>query len=697
MPDLLYEIGAEEIPAGYIGPALEQLARRLDEELTEAGLDHGAVAVTGTPRRLVVTSQDVAERQPDVEEEVTGPPAKIAFDAEGNPTKAAQGFARSQGVAVEAIRRADTDRGEYCVVTRHTTGRPAIELLAEILPRITLQISFPKSMLWPESDRPFARPVRWLAALLGDEVISFELFGVTSDRSIELHPILNGGRAELANADAEAYRETLRQGCVVVESAEREATIRKGIETALEQFGGALREEDLLREVVNLVQYPSVSVGGFDREFLDVPAKVVEAAMMEHQRYFPVLNGAGELEPHFIVVSDRGPEPSDAVRVGNEEVLRARLADARFFYEVDRKRSLEAFADELDGIQFLRGLGTYRDKALRLDKLAEIVAEALGMDRDTMAQARRAAQLCKADLLTEMVGEFPRLQGEVGRIYAIEDGETQAVADAIVEHYWPRSAEGDLPQSACGLVLSLAEKLDNLTACFAIGRAPSSSADPFALRRQGQAALRILIESGRHVSLDGLLREAQALLPAPARDAEDAVEQLLEFLGDRLFQMALDDGAPHDLIRAVMAAGRDDVVDFRRRLEAVRELSHDTCWQRLVEAVERTHNISRGAPSGLTPDPALYAEPLEKELGELYDRHHEEIENLEAEGEYAEAGRRYAKVFADPLHTFFDNVFVNVDDEAVRNNRLALLRTLNRLFAGRIADLSQIVTGVEKS
>jgi len=696
MPHLLYEIGTEELPAGYLRPALDQLRRTAAKELAEADLAHGEALVTGTPRRLALFIRDLAESQPDSDEEVMGPPAKAAFDADGNPTRAAEGFARKQGAEVSSILRKDTPRGEYCVVRRRRTGRAAAELLAEILPRLTRQIAFPKSMLWPGADKPFARPIRSLLALFGSEVIAFSVCGVHTGRTVEAHAILDNERLTVESADYEAYRELLRQHHVVVDMAEREKDIRQSINKALAQFGGTLCEEELLAEVANLVQYPSVAVGSFDREFLEVPAAVIEAAMMEHQRYFPVRNGSGALQPNFIVVSDRGPEPSDLIRIGNEQVLKARLADARFFYQVDRKKPLAERVDALQRVQFLKGLGAYRDKCNRLVQLVSHVAAALGLEAEATAHAERAALLCKADLITDMVGEFPKLQGEVGRIYAINDGEPEAVGRAILEHYLPKSADGALPQTSAGCALSLAEKLDNLISCFAMGLIPTGSADPYALRRQSQAVLRLIDNSGAHLKLSALLQAAQALLPQPQREATGAAPRLLEFIRDRLFQMSLDLGAQHDLINAALAAGWEDVVDFHMRLRALRQLSAAACWPALVSAVERTFNISKDAPEGATPEPGLYAEELEKELGALYQEHRAQIELLQADRKYEEASRRFAEVFAGPLHIFFDNVFVNVDDEAVRNNRIALLRAINRLYSERIADLSQIVTGVEK-
>jgi len=727
MADLLYEIGAEEIPAGYIEPALEQLARALARELDAARLSHGAITTAGTPRRLVVAASNVAERQADSEVEALGPSVKAAFDAQGNPTKAAEGFARSQGIAVSDILRKETPRGIYCAARKLVKGRGAAEILSEALPKITLEISFPKSMVWLSAagdraqgrQRAFARPIRSLLALLGTEVVPFTLFEVASGRTTEGHPILCPGRIELRDADFESYRRRLRDHFVVVSLAERKAWIRGDVEKALRRISPSAtistpvdrapyarpmleaaaeisREEKLLDEVTNLVQWPSVAVCGFDPAFLQVPAPAVEAAMMEHQRYFPVRDAAGVLLPYFLVVSDRGPEHEALIRAGNERVLRARLADAQFFDEQDRKVRLADRVEALRGVAFLKGLGNYFDKTQRLERLTKSVAEHLGLDDRDAAFAVRAARLCKADLLTEMVGEFPALQGEVGRIYALRDGEPPEVAAAIAEHYLPRSADGELPTGTAGRALSLAEKLDNLASCFAAGLIPSGSADPYALRRQSQGILRIIAESQRHFEISALIRDALNGLPEPHCRAETAVPQAMEFLKDRLFQMALDRGSPHDLIHAALAPGFEDLCDFRLRLDALRLLAAEPCWPGLVTAVERTYNISKALPEDVEVAPALFSEPLEKELWSRFETHRAEIERLQADRDYAKAGRRYADVFAEPLHEFFEKVFVNVEDARVRANRLMLLRRINRLFSAKFADLAQIVTGVQK-
>ena len=697
MPDLLYEIGAEEIPAGYIEPALAQLRDSIAVELKAARLTHGDVSTLATPRRLTLFVAGLAERQPDAEEEALGPSVKAAFDAQGAPTKAAQGFARSQGVDPTQLLRKTTPRGEYCYVRKQIKGRPAADVLAEILPRITAKLGFPKSMVWLPERKPFARPVRSLLALIDDRVIPFTLFNVTSGRATEGHPILNPGWIDIPRADLGAYREALRARGVIVDVAERKAMIRAALDRSCAGIGVVSPDvlERLLDEVKNLVQYPSVTLCGFHADFLKIPDMVTKAAMTEHQRYFPIEGPDGRLRPHFLVVSDRGPDHADLIRLGNEKVLHARLSDAQFFDNKDRELNLRGHVEGLRGVAFLKGLGSYYDKTERLKKLVGVLAEAMGADPATAETARRAAALCKADLLTEIVGEFPALQGEISRVYAVRDGQTAEVGVAIAEHYMPRAADAALPSTPAGVVLSLAEKVDNMVSCFALGLLPSGSQDPYALRRQAQAVVRIIEKSGRRVRLVPVFRAAQALLPAPHSQAPEAVNKLMDFLRDRLFQMSLDRGAPHDLINAALGAGFDDLCDFQARLEALRKLAAEPGWMDLVAAVERTGNISKAAPEGGSINPALFAEPLERDLGGLLAKHGSEIEQLACAGRHVEASHRYAQVFGATLHDFFSKVFVNVDDARVRENRLRLLREINRLYTARIGDLSQIVTGTQ--
>lgn len=699
MSSLLFEIGTEEIPAGYIRPALRDLEERFRRALTEKRLAAAAVRTTGTPRRLTLFAEGIPETQSDVETLVQGPAAKIAFDAGGRPTRAAIGFAASQGAKVTDLQLRETERGSYCCVVKREAGRPAAEVLPDALGDVARSISFPKSMRWQRSRDRFARPVRNLVALLDDKCLPVKVFGLRAGRESQGHPFLAKGPVPIERADYAEYCARLKEAHVLADAAEREAAIRAMLNERLEALvgpGAKVREEELVEEVTMLVEWPSLVEGSFDESFLAVPAAVLRAAMMEHQRYFPVSDAKGNLHPRFLTITNRTDDSPGAIREGNERVLRARLSDAKYFWESDSRMTLAQRVEQLSQIQFLAGLGTYKDKAQRLVQLAGWIAQETGTAAEVAQHAKRAALLCKSDLLTDMVGEFPSLQGTVGSLYARRDGEPEAVAQAIGEHYQPKGAGDDLPASPGGRLVALAEKMDNLAGGFALGLAPTGSQDPYALRRQAQAVIRLTEQMPRGqagLRLDELAATAVQLIGR--KDAEGTRAMLESFLKERLYQLCLDRGAAHDIARAAMASGWTDVADLSERLRVLQALSARAEWQDLVTVVERTYNIGRNAPSGEVDTSAL-TQTEEKELWRIYDQNHEPIRALIEKRDYLAACLRFARVFAEPVHLFFEKVFVNVEDARLRNNRLAIMKKINQLFSERIADLSQIVTGVEK-
>ncbi len=695
VPDLLLELGCEELPAGYIEPALAQIESGLGQALRDARLEACTIRVMGTPRRLAAHVTGLLGCQPDTTEEVSGPPVSAAYDSNGKPTKAARGFARAQGVKVADLVLKETPRGEYCFAVRHLPGSAAEEVLPRVIADVMTSINFPKSMCWgPENQ--FARPVRWIVALLDYCVLGLELFGLRAGCVTQGHPFLSPGDIHLESASLDDYISGLRERKVLVDFEERSAAIWLGIRGLIEPDAAGFREDNLLVEVANLVENPGVVGGNFDEKFLALPAEVIETAMKEHQRYFPVRNADGKLEPRFIVVSDRGGIPPDIIRDGNEAVLGARFADAEFFYKQDRKTPLQQRVDDLKEISFLTGLGTYADKAGRLAELVSRLSDSFELSREETDWARQAAHFCKADLLTEMVGEFPALQGVMGRIYAIEEGLPEQVGRAIEEHYLPRRSGDPLPPSRVGRVLSVADKLDNISACFALGLSPSGSQDPYALRRQSQATLRILDEARCHLDLGLALEEALGFLPPTDGSRGEALAAALTFLNERLLQLCLDAGHPHDLIRGVMRAGTRDVADFFDRLRALEGLVDTPVWRELVTVVERTYNIGKKETLTGEVDQALFELEEERRLWNCYDQHCGEITSLADDKRYRDVAIRFAEVFAEPVHTYFDTVFVNVEDRKMRNNRLLTLKAINDLFVPRVADLSEIVTGVER-
>ncbi len=688
MPDLLFEIGTEEIPAGYLPPAIAQAKELLAKGLADAGLACGAITGLGTPRRIVVHAAEVPAKAPDQTVEVTGPKKAAAFDAEGKPTPALAGFMRANGIAdVAQIRTEDSPKGPVVRATVTKPGKKGIEVLSALLPRIVADLDFPKSMRWVGKEPTFARPIRSLAALLGEEVIPIVVGRVRAGRVIAGHPFLSPGTFELPKADLALYQALLRERYVIVDPAERRAAIEAAVAKALAPHGARIEEPELLDEVTYLVEFPFALECSFDEAFLGVPAPVLESAMTEHQRYFPVRGADGRLKARFITVINRTATQAPMIREGNERVLRARLSDARFFWESDKKKPLETLVPRLSGIRFLGKLGTILDKTGRLRKLAAALAKRVGVESPHLD---RAAMLAKADLLTEMVGEFPELQGVMGEEYARAQGEPTEVAVAIREHYQPRTVEDALPATPLGAVLSLAEKFDNLAACYGSGLKPTGSQDPYALRRQAIAVVKIILEGKLSLSLRDAAKEALWLFPAELMTNATAADDLMAFFADRIYQMCVDEGKPYDLVRAALATGCDDIADFRRRLDTLVELSKMPLWAGLVEVVERTFNIQKNQDIAGEVDASLLAEPLEQELWKTWGDFAKTVEQLTLEGKYREASTVYHDAFAKPVHDFFDKVYVNVDDLRVRKNRILLLRRINHLYSKRIADLAQV-------
>jgi len=692
MVDFLLELETEEIPAFSLEPACQDLLDKTLAALDEEGLAVSRSRTAATPRRMALCLLGLPERQADREEEVSGPPEKAAFDKDGNPTKAGTGFARGQGATVEEIEIRDTPKGRYCFLRKQIKGRSTAEVLAGILPAVIGSVHFPKSMRWAVGGTTtFARPIRGMAALLGSDVIDFEINGIATGRQVQGHPFLAPGTFDLENADFDVYLAGLKERFVIADVNERRDLVRGGVKKVLEKYGSALTETELVDEVTNLVEFPSVVEGTFDESFLELPAEVIKSAMMDHQRYFPIEDGSGKLLARFITVINRDGQHADRIREGNERVLSARLADAAFFLREDRKTSLADRVADLEGIVYQEKLGTYRSRVGRLEKLALHLAEVMGLSAEETADCGRAALLCKCDLTTEMVGEFPNLQGTVGREYALMDGENRAVAAAIEEHYRPAFAGDCLPDSMVGKVLALAEKFDTVVGCFGVGLSPTGSQDPYGLRRQALGILRIVLEAGLELSLRDTIRFAAANLPAGLPAPELLESRVLDFFWDRLYNMSVDRGYRYDLVNAALASGYDDIHDFQKRIDAIKALCAEPGWDELVTVVQRTFNIYKKAGDlGEVVEDKLEA-PEEKELFRLLRDEAPAIEKLLADGDLSGASRKYAAVFVEPVHTFFDKVFVNVDDEAVKNNRLALMKTLNQLYTSHIADLSQVV------
>jgi len=692
--DLLLEVGAEEIPASFIGPALEDLRRVLTERMAEARLKHGDVRVFGTPRRLAVWVKDVADKGEDVVKEVLGPSAKAAFDAQGKPTKAAEKFAESLKLPVDQLGRAQTPKGEYLSARVEEKGRPGADILQDALHAAVHSINFRKSMRWGDVDTSFARPVQWLVALLGDAVLPVIFGDVKSGRTTYGHRFLSPGAIELtAPADYEA---ALEKAHVVADVAKRRALLVEKLAASAKAAGGQLMEDaSLVDQVTNLVELPSPVVGTFEARHLDLPPEVLVQEMKSHQRYFSLMDGAGKLLPKFIAVSNTPVRDEQLSLRGYQRVLASRLADGRFFFDEDRKTPLQDRVEKLGRVVWQNQLGTYLEKVERFRALAGWLAQHTGKAGEA-ATIERAATLAKADLVTGMVGEFPELQGVMGREYARASGEPDAVAVAIYEHYLPRGAEDALPLRDAGALIGLADRLDSLCGIFAIGKAPTGAADPFALRRACIAIIRLVLGRGYRFSLSAAVDEALRLL-APKltqvkRKAGELApsEQVLEFFRGRLKALWAEQYRT-DVVEAVLSAGFDDLVAAQKRLEALSLIVGRADFQPLAVAFKRVANIvekqGKDVNGGEINPHKLVDEP-ERHLHTAFTLARNTVTGLVQADDFAGALREITGL-KPAVDTFFDKVMVMAEDKELRENRIRLLTEIGALF-NQVADFSKI-------
>ena len=684
--DLLVEIGTEELPPGALSRMRDALQTSLDSLLDENHLAHGASHAYAAPRRLAVIIRDVLVAQPDRDVAKRGPALKAAFDADGKPTKPAEGFARSCGVAVAELEQLETDKGTWLVYNSTETGQAATEIIPALVEKALKALPMPKRMRWGDSDIEFVRPVHWLLLLFGDAPIQAEILGVSSDRYTRGHRFHHN--EAIAITEPAAYVETLLEtGMVEVDMDQRRESIRTQVTEAGEALGGQAHiDAALLDEVTALVEWPVAISGSFDPRFLEMPAEALISSMQDHQKYFPVLDQHGKLLPHFITVANIASKDPDQIQAGNERVIRPRLEDAVFFWDQDRKQSLQSRSVKLDNMTFQQQLGSLGDKQKRIAVLAKNIAVALGFDE---ALTQRAAALCKCDLLTSMVSEFPDLQGVMGRYYATLDGEDAAVATALDEQYKPRFAGDTLPDSDTGQALAIAERLDTLTGIFAIGQTPTGDKDPFGLRRSALGILRILIEKQLDLDLRTLITAAANNFPA-ALNAPDIGDSLFSFMMERLRAYYLDAGYDIHIFESVLARQPARPLDFDQRMRAVKAFHELAEADKLAAANKRIRNILRKADTAIPDnfDKALLQEPAEQALAAAIEALAAVVGPLFEKREYTEALRKLAAL-QSPVDAFFDAVMVMADDSALRDNRLALLNSLSELFL-QVADISRL-------
>lgn len=691
--DLLFELGTEELPSSELKDLLEQLEPAFTSALLDARIErtHGKEtrpSLFATPRRLAIRVHGVASVQSSKSAEHRGPPVNAAFDADGNPTRAAEGFARRHGVSVAALERRQVGKAEYLFHVEHQPGRATVEMLPSVVETALERLQPRKRMRWGVPGASFPRPVHWAVLLFGDEVVETALMGVTSGRSTRGHRFHHPAEIEL-DRPADYERRLREPGHVIANFDERAQLIREQVSRAARDTGGeAELAEDLVTEVASLVEWPVALAGRFDPRFLEVPPEALVAVMKDHQKYFPVRDAGGNLLPAFVTVSNIDSAQPEMVRAGNERVIEPRLADAEFFWKQDRRRPLEARLAALDGMVFQRRLGTLHDRSRRISAGAGAIAEALGADRGA---AERAGLLSKCDLLTEMVGEFPELQGIMGGYYARHDGEPEPVAQAIAEHYRPAFAGDALPATPAGQAVALADRLDVLVGIFAIGRAPSGDKDPFALRRAALGALRVLIEGGLDLDLERALTDAANQYDPPV-EAAAAVPAVFDFMMDRLRVYYSAHGFGADLFEAVRVRRPVRPLDFDARIRALHDFRDRAEAESLTEASKRIHNILRKAGVvDAVPDERLLREPAERELAAQVETLAAELPPLLSRRDYQAAMTRLAGL-ARPLARFFDEVLVMDEDPAVRGNRIALLDRAHGLFLD-VADLSCLQGG----
>ncbi len=689
--DFLVELGTEELPPKALARLSKAFTAGIEEGLEKAGLSHGEIQSYGAPRRLAVWVKALAEAQADKKIERRGPAVKAAFDGDGLPTKALQGFARSCGVAVDVLETLDTDKGSWLVFRGEEKGQPAQALLADIVQHALDKLPIPKRMRWGGLTAEFVRPVHWLVLLFGDEVIDAEILAVKAGRETRGHRFHHPDKLYLS--EPAAYAPLLEtEGRVVAHFGDRREAVRAQVEEAAVKLGGrAVIDEALLDEVAGMVEWPVAVAGSFEARFLDVPAEALISAMKGHQKYFHVVDGEGKLMPNFITVSNIDSKNVAAVRAGNERVIRPRLADAEFFWNQDCKRTLADRRQDLKTVVFQKELGTVFDKSERIAELAGLITEQLGGVR---SDGVRAGQLAKCDLMSEMVGEFPELQGIMGRYYARNDGESEAVAEAMDAQYMPRFAGDELPRGVVGQAVAIADKLDTLVGIFGIGQRPTGSKDPFALRRAALGVLRGIIEQKLGLDLAQLIAEGVNRYRVGGREFDaDVVSQVFDFMMERLRVYYQDAGISVDVFDAVQAVAPTRPFDFDQRMRAVsafRELAES---EALAAANKRASNILRQALDGGVQipdkvDSALLEAAEEQLLAERIAVVDEAVKPALAAFDYSRALQEMATLRAS-VDAFFDQVMVMVEDEAVRRNRLALLSGLRKLFLN-VADVSRL-------
>ncbi len=691
MKTLLLEIGSEEIPAGYIQPALDALCNNLLKKLADLRITCGAARTYATPRRLAVTLADVAEKQPARTAEVMGPPAKVAYDQQGAPTTAALKFAEKVGVSVNRLATVQTPKGDYLTARKVDRGQATRTLLKEALPDILLSLPFPKTMRWSKGTVAFARPIISVLALFGDQVVPFSVGTVKSGRYTFGHSIMAPGKIKIDTPGA--YLPKLEEARVIADHTRRKQLTENAVnQAAASVHGTILADAPLCDTVTHLVEYPVAVAGTFDAAYLELPREILITSMREHQKYFAVTDTHGNLLPNFIAVSNTLARDMDLVRKGHERVLRARLEDARFFFRTDVQDSLDGWNEKLKKVLFQAKLGSMHAKVQRIEVLTAWLADAIGADTATTTAACRAATLCKADLVSQVVGEFPNLQGIMGRHYALAAGESADTAEAIESHYRPTFSGGPLPGNLAGALVAVADKIDSICGCFHVGLIPSGAADPYALRRQSIGIVQILLEHRLDISLSALIEKCLSLFDdrQAVTTTAECRNRVLAFFKSRMSHLLAETGTAKEVIAAVTEISVDNVPHLWKRAAALETLRAQPDFEPLAVAFKRVMNIVRKADpaNGIAITPSLFTDPSETALHEAFTRVRQKVSAALADTRFDRALQEIAVLRPD-VDAFFDGVLVMAEDPDVRSNRLGLLRAIGDLFS-LVADFSKM-------
>ncbi|WP_457553799.1 glycine--tRNA ligase subunit beta [Desulfobacula sp.] len=691
MDTLLIEIGSEEIPAGYIIPALDAFKKNILSALDRSRIDHGSALTYGTPRRLVLIVKEVSDYQNPKTSTITGPPARVGFDEKGNPTLAAEKFAVKAGIGLDQIKVEDTPKGSYLTAVISEKCESCASILEHILEKQILSLPFPKSMRWGNLSISFARPIISLIGLLGEKILDFKVGNIKSGQYLFGHQFMCPGKYKVASADA--YFQVVQQAGIIPDIDKRKAALKESINACAKEHDAKILEDDeLINLVTNLVESPFPVVGFFDDEFLEVPDEVLITAMREHQKYFAMIDENNHLKPMFIAVNNTNAKDMRLVARGHEKVLRARLFDAKFFYEVDCRSSLDEFAQKLKKVTFQAKLGSVHDKILRIKAFAEYLAqESSYSDKHILAQdVVRAAQICKADLVSQVVIEFTKLQGIIGRIYAQKAGEKEDIALAIEQHYRPVYSGGALPENPIACLLAIADKLDTICGCFCVDLIPTGGADPYALRRQGIGIIQIMVEENMVFSLKAMIDKGLTFYIEDADKRDETALKILAFFKNRMVNILTEKGFSKEAVNSALRASFDNVPDVVLRVKALDVLRKEPDFEPLSITFKRVENILKkaGNKSFISVDETLFEDPSEKELFSFVNKVSLLVENFIQKGDYDTALSHIATL-RPKVDTFFDDVMVMAENTKIRDNRIALLSSVSGLFKN-IADFSMI-------